>query len=203
MTIYFDVESGPQSDGQLEKVMPHFKAPKNYKDADKIAAAICEMEMEWRDRAALSALTGEVLAIGLLDEDSTRFLTGPEPAVLKAFWGIFSDGPQMVGFNVKGWDLPFLCQRSWILGITTPADLMNGRWWHPRIIDVLERWCCYSNRFDGQSLGTIAKATAIGEKTGDGKDFATLFKADRQAALDYCGLDLELTAKLAARLGIS
>lgn len=203
MTRYFDVESSALPPEQLVSVKPEFKANRTLKDPEKIKADLAAKEIAWLEGAALDAKYGVVLCIGLLDEDCTRFITGPEPNILKAFWSVFEEGERMVGFNVKGWDLPFLAQRSWILGIPVPSDLWQGRWWNGNIVDVLERWCCFSNRFEGNSLGAVAKATGIGEKTGDGKDFAKLFVEDRQAALDYCGMDLELTAKLAQRLGIN
>lgn len=202
MTRYFDVESSAQPDEQLARLKPEFKANRTLKDPDKITADLAAKEQAWKDDAALDAKYGMVLCIGLLDDEGVEFLTGPEPNILKAFWAIFEDGPRMVGFNIKGWDLPFLCQRSWILGIQVPQDLWNGRYWNLRFVDVLEQWCCFSNRFEGNSLAAVAKATGVGEKTGDGKDFSKLYSENRQAALDYCGLDLELTAKIASRLGI-
>jgi hypothetical protein len=203
MTTYWDVESGPQSDEQLAKVKPEFKANRTLKDPDKIKADLAAKEQAWKDDAALDAKYGQVLCIGLLDDDGVRFLTGPEPDILKAFWDVFEEGNRMVGFNIKGWDLPFICQRSWILGVPVPKDLWEGRWWNGRFVDVLERWCCFSNRFEGNSLAAVAKATGVGEKTGDGKEFGKLFSDNQQAALDYCGIDLELTAKIAAKLGIA
>lgn len=203
MTTYFDVESAPRPDDQLARVKPEFKVNRTLKDPEKIKADLIAKEQAWLEGAALDGKYGQVLCIGLLDDEGSRFITGPEPEILRGFWAVFDDGPKLVGFNVKGWDLPFLCQRSWALGIQTPTDLMDGRYWNRRIVDVLERWCCYSNRFDGQSLDAICKATGIGAKTGNGRDFAHLFATDRKAALDYLGTDLELTAALAKRLGIN
>lgn len=202
MTI-FDAETGPLPDAELEAVKPAFKAPANYKDPAKIAAALAEAEAEWKAAAALDAKTAQVLCIGLLDDDATRFLTGPEPAILEAFWQVWDTGERMVGFNCKDFDMRLLWQRSVVLGVKTPQDLMEGRYWNRRIVDLQEVWLCYGRDTKGQSLDAICRALKLGQKSGSGADFAKLFASDRQAALDYCGLDLELTVKLAARLGVA
>src|SRR5687768_14126000 len=110
MTTYFDVESSAQPDEQLAKLKPEFKPDGRLKDPEKVKADLLAKEQAWKDGAALDAKYGMVLCIGLLDDDGVQFLTGPEPDIIKAFWALFEDGSRMVGFNVKGWDLPFLAQ---------------------------------------------------------------------------------------------
>lgn len=201
MTI-FDAETGPLPDAELETVKPVFKAPANYKDPAKIAAALVEAEVAWKADAALDAKTAQVLCIGLLDDDATRFLTGPEGAILEAFWEVWDAGERMVGFNCKDFDMRMLWQRSIVAGVKVPMDLMEGRYWSRRIVDLQEIWLCFGRDTKGQSLDAVCRALKIGRKSGDGADFAKLFATDRDSALAYVGMDLELTAKLATRLGI-
>lgn len=206
--IICDIETTAAPDDVLALVMPSFEGPANYVDPVKIAKAVEEKRQAWKDRAALDAKTGQVLAIGLLDTfemegSPVRILAGPEKALIGGFWSIWNGGPKIVGFCIKSFDLPFLVQRSWILGVTVPPDLLEGRYWNRRIVDLQEVWTCFGYRTDGQSLDAICKATGIGAKTGNGRDFAHLFATDRKAALDYLGTDLELTAALAQRLGIT
>lgn len=201
MTI-FDIETGPLPDAELEAVKPIFKAPKHYKKPEAIASAIAEAEAEWRANAALDAKTAQVLCIGLLDDDATQFLTGPEGAILEAFWNAWYASERMAGFNCKDFDMRILWQRSIILGVKVPMDLFEGRYWSRKVVDLQEIWLCFGRDTKGQSLDAICRALKIGQKNGDGKDFAALYATDRQAALEYVGNDLELTAKLAARLGV-
>ena len=49
--------------------------------------------------------------------------------------------------------------------------------------------------------GQPAKHLGVGEKSGDGKDFARLWATDRAAAEGYLRNDLELTARVAVGLG--
>ena len=58
--IIFDIETGPLPTDVLKNRIPAFKAPGNWKDADKIEANIQEQERKWFDRAALDAQTGQV-----------------------------------------------------------------------------------------------------------------------------------------------
>jgi hypothetical protein len=66
-TYIFDIETGPRSRAELAECVPTFEAPSNWKDPEKIRAHVAEKEAEWFQSAALSALTGRVLAIGYLD----------------------------------------------------------------------------------------------------------------------------------------
>lgn len=202
MTI-FDLETSALPDAQLELVKPEFKPAANLRDPDKIKASIAEKESAWRERAALDAKTAQILAIGLLDEDhGTRILTGPEPAMLEVLWECWMQGERLVGFACKHFDMPMAWQRSVILGVKLPKDLMSGRYWNPRVIDLQEVWCCFGRDVTGQNLDVICRALGIGKKFGNGADFGRLFVEDRERALEYLQNDLAITAALAARLGI-
>lgn len=204
MTI-FDIEVGPLSDAELEAVKPEFKAPKNYKDPLKIAAAVAEAEAEWKASAALDAKTATILAIGLLDAEGERILTETEAGMLEYFWAVWDEGERMVGFACKNYDMVMAWQRSIILGVTVPIDVLQSRYWNPRVIDLQEVWTCYSRDIKGQNLDAICKALKIpGKLPGmTGADFARVFAEDRERALAYLRADLAATAALAARLGVS
>ncbi len=88
-TYIFDIETGPRSRAELAECVPTFEAPANWKDPEKIAAYVAQKEAEWFQSAALSALTGRVLAIGYLDATNDElgyFATGDAAADTAAFW---------------------------------------------------------------------------------------------------------------------
>lgn len=200
--IYFDVESGSLADDQLARVMPEFKAPKNYKKPEAIEAYLAEAREEWRENAALSALTGRVLAIGILDQDGTQVLgVDNEADLITWFWDkVRNTGSDFVGFSIKHFDLPFLCQRSWILNVKIPVGLFNGRYFSDQFIDLQERWLCYHGTPKGNGLDAVVKACGGTGKTGNGKDFSKLWNSDRDAAIEYLKTDLRETAWLAERI---
>lgn len=204
---YFDIETAPLPDDQLEKVKPLFSAPANYKDPYAIGANIQEQETKWKERAALDATTGKVLAIGILDGNMFDVLSGDEKKTLTNFWMWLDTmqlqlGHTVVGFAVFHFDLPFLARRSWINGVPIPMNaLRNHRWqpWHENIMDIAANWQC-GNKEQRVSLDVLAKSLGIGSKTGTGADFAKLYAEDRDAAESYLRNDLELTKRCWERM---
>jgi len=169
---------------------------------------------EIQDKGALSALTGEVLAIGykstkvaidFVDEENT------EAGLLARFWRqyqtIRSTNRKMVGFNISGFDIPFIVQRSWLLGIPVPDSVFSGpqRYLEPVFIDLMKFW-------SAGAWGNVAKLTVIAQAMGvgakpegiNGGDFARLFRnpETRDVAIDYLNNDLEITFGVAERLGV-
>lgn len=206
--IVADIETGPLPAEQLFALMPSFEAPANYSDPAKIMKAVEEKREAWKAKAALSPLTGTILAIGLKfcnePDEEIRIITGQESAMLETFWSVWSQGSRFVGFNVRDFDFRYLEIRSRILNVPIPDDLHEGRYWSRRIVCLLELFTCYSRETSGFSLDAICKACGIpGKLEGmSGADFARVFAEDRDRAILYLKADLEATAALAARLGI-
>jgi len=88
------------------------------------------LSKHWEDfkgKAALDALTGRILAIGYFNPDNDKHIvdSGEELQLLENFWRQYeskvSDRRSIVGHNILNFDLPFICRRSWLLGITIPG----------------------------------------------------------------------------------
>lgn len=128
---------------------------------------------ELRTKAALSALTGEVLAIGygmsgsirIECQDSQRGVT--ERDLLISFWQVatkvrHSQG-KILGFNSLGFDIPFLIQRSWMHSVDVPRWVRDGRYFDRAFIDLLEVWKCGTYRSKiPQKLDSIVRAMGLG-----------------------------------------
>lgn len=206
-SIVFDIETGPLPDIVLDALMPEFEPAANLKDPDKIAADIAKKKAKFKQDAALSPLTGRVLAVGFQPDfgDPPLILADDDEAVLLAsVWNHFRTAggqrrPMFVGFNVHAFDLPFLVKRSWVNGVDIPPNIRQGRYWADWFVDLREIWQLGDRQASG-SLDAICRALGLGEKNGSGADFAKLWKEDREQAIKYLLNDLELTAKLAARL---
>jgi uncharacterized protein YprB with RNaseH-like and TPR domain len=214
-TILFDVETGPLPESELAALLPPFDPAEvkvgNLKDPEKIAAKIAEAEANHRrdffENAALDPLSGRVVAIGMLRQDTREFVAvghEDEARTLAEFWSAcraeIVHGSQLVGFNIFQFDLPFLLRRSWKHRVLVPLGLRRGRYWCEHLGDLREIWQC-GDRMARGSLDSIAKHLGVGEKTGEGNDFAKLWATDRQQAIAYLRNDLELTAKIAEALG--
>lgn len=201
--IICDIETGPAPDGILDELKPVFEANKTLKDPDKIVADLKAKEAAWREKAALSPLTGQILAIGLLGEEGEQILTDTEAGMLEYFWEIWGEGSRFVGFNVR-FDFKFMAVRSWALGVPVPVDLMEGRYFNKRICCLQEVVTFYGKEVTGFSLDAVCKTFGLpGKMPGmTGADFAQVFQEDREKALAYLRADLAATAALSARLGV-
>ena len=153
-------------------------------------------------------LTGRVLAIGLFDRGNGFRCLGDgltEAELLGRFWAECADPSgvfhRLIGFNVCLFDLPFLVRRSWKWGVPLPRGLRNGRYWHSSILDLREWWQLGDRQAKG-SLDALARHFGVGQKTGDGKDFAALWNSDRAAAIAYLRNDACLTARVARAMGV-
>jgi uncharacterized protein YprB with RNaseH-like and TPR domain len=207
--LYFDIETGPLPANEL--VIPPFDPSQvklgNIKNPDIIAEKIQRAEenhvSDYIKNAALDALSGQVLAIGYrIEHEEPRVLcadTEGEAAMLRQFWGIldsFERKPQLIGFNVKPFDLPFLFKRSWKHRVVPPYWLRGGRYWNELVVDLREVWQLGDSRAHG-SLAAISRHLGLGEKAGNGAHFAELWKTDREAAINYCLRDVQLTQQVA------
>lgn len=208
-TMYtFDIETIALPDHQLVDLMPTFEAPSNYKDPEKIKANIDDQARRWKEQAALSPLTGRVAIVGVLDSKGTFDIwdfTQDEKEQLWSFWTFLrQENSRYMGWNIKGFDVPFLVQRSWINGITVPMEfLFDGRYLQrDRFIDLQEVWACYGPSRTGMSLSAVSQACGVGVKTASGADFGKLWETDKEAAIKYCQYDCELAFALARRMGV-
>jgi predicted PolB exonuclease-like 3'-5' exonuclease len=208
--LVFDIETGPEVEAVLAAMEPEFSAPSNFKDPDKIAEKIEAQRAAWRDKAALCATTGRVLAIGtMLDDEVELLVVDPEEGfseadLLEAFWqraapdGIWR---HLIGFNSNRFDIPFLIRRSYKLGVDVPYGALNGRYLNSRFIDLMESWKLGDYQAS-ITLDRLAKHLGVGAKNGDGAHFADLLEQDRAAALDYLRNDIQMTAAVARKLGV-
>ena len=204
-TIVFDIETGPLPLAEL--VIPPFVASEvklgNIKNPDLIAEKIQRAEethvSDYIRSAALSAMSGQVLCIGYsIGNEEPQVLcadTDGEAAMLQQFWSLINTEdrqPNLLGFNIKRFDLPFLVRRSWKHKVQVPYWLRNGRYWSELIVDIREVWQLGDSQAQG-SLGAITQFLGLGGKSGDGAKFSELWQSDRPAAIAYCLKDVSLT----------
>lgn len=203
--LHFDIETGPAIDAlQFE---PQFEPSRVLKDPAKIAADIADKRQAWYDKLALSALTGQVLAIGWAGDEGdvtviTQTSTVTEADVIETFWNATWGAQRLVGFNSNTFDLPFLWRRSLKLGLTIPDGIFEpNRRLSSNNIDLMERWTWFDNQAR-VSLDNLAKFCGLPPKLGSGKHFADLMQTSIEEAVAYLKHDVELTRLLARRMGV-
>jgi len=156
-------------------------------------------------------VTGRVLVIGVGSGNGpdATILEGEEVEILDRFWEAFTKTAEaqsrLIGFNIFGFDLPFLIRRSWHHELPVPAGVLShARHWSPVFVDLMQVWGCavYGERI---KLDTVAKFFGIEGKTGSGADFARLWfgsEEEHQQAVDYAKRDIEITRQVSWKMGV-
>lgn len=173
----------------------------------------CAEKNYWSEassKAALSAATGRVVAIGCKTASKLSIAAigdKTESQLLADFWTLYEQlrksDRNLVGFNSNEFDIPFLAQRSVVLGVPVPRTLIKqGRYLDEMFIDLRKVWS-----FGGKpagSLDMVCRACGIpGKPEGvNGAMFAELYFCEdtRDEAIEYLKNDLEMTFALAERL---
>jgi DNA polymerase elongation subunit (family B) len=228
MNVVFDVETGPLDDDLIQsmfvpKSKEEFVGAQRWKpetvDA-KYSEYLTSALSEFKSKAALKAISGTVLAIGYKSLEKTLIhgvgesiagIVLDEREVINRFWNNYKNlresSRNIIGFNIEGFDLPFLVQRSFILGITVPRSLFqNLRYLDSIFVDLRKVWC--AGQWNGEgTLDQICKACGLGSKSeGEvkGANFYEYWRCsqeDREKAKGYLVNDLDMTWALADRLG--
>lgn len=208
--VIFDVECGPILGARDYIEAP--AAPGNYKDVDKIAAYIEEKHRELVDRAALDPdLTRIVCIAWMIDSDRapTSIIAKDEDeerALLKAFWDVVGNGPDMatlVGFGILTYDMRVLMRRSLYLNVK-PANVLIERYKHPGVIDLMDELSFHgAERF--HSLRFYCQRFGLGPFDDDitGAGVGTCIAVgDWDSVERHCRIDVLKELALAKRIGV-
>jgi len=179
-----------------------------------------------KDGLGFSPLTGEIVAIGVLEletnkgavyyqapgekiedfeEDDIKFRAMTEREMLESFWQGVIEYNEFISFNGRGFDVPFLMIRSAINGIKPSKDLMSNRYlnnqkFNALHIDLMDQLSFYGAVRRKGSLHLYCRAFGIkSPKEGGvtGDEVSPLFKAkEYQKIAKYNVGDLVATKEL-------
>jgi len=182
-----------------------------------------EKREEEINRLNLSPLTAEVLAIGMLNPDTSRgrvlyrsdspekstsadgrieFVPGDETTILRAFWDDVRNYDRFVTFNGRTFDCPFLMVRSALLGVKPARNLVPYRYSATPHCDLLDQLTFYGStrRFN---LDFYCRSFGIPSPKAEGitgLDLGPLYRAGKYREIaEYCIGDVIATAELYAR----
>ena len=173
-----------------------------------------------KDGLGFSPLTGEVVAIGILNPDTgkgavyfnsqgkhkeevgenVQYIPCPdEKDILKNFWDVASHYDQFVTFNGRTFDCPYILIRSAILKVKPTKNLMPNRYYDEHI-DLLDRLTFFGAVRRKGTLHMWCQAFGIESpksKGVTGDDVARLFKEKKSLDIaKYCFDDLKATKTL-------
>jgi len=168
----------------------------------------------------LSALTAQVVAIGLYDlqmgkglvlfqsemkehyktnDGEFTFHSGDEKYIIQKFWEIASKYDRFITFNGRNFDAPFLLLRSAILRIKPTKNLLSYRYDAKLHCDLLEQFTFYglTRKYN---LDFYCKVFGVeSPKRGDvtGFNINEIFNQKRfKEIAEYCSQDLIATKEL-------
>lgn len=209
MSIFLDIETRPKPLADLQKIMPEFTAPANWKDPEKIAANIAEQQAKFIEKAALSPLTGTVESYGYYDDKDDHYACGdvdsqPEAILLATIWQRLTDHDafteDVYGWNLCGFDLPFIIKRSWANRVKVPSTALE--WYRGRSYlnghfkDLMQFFCIGSDeRY--MKLDAACDMLGLEKKVDlDGKLPYEIFHTERAKYHEYLKRDVLALAEI-------
>ncbi len=149
---------------------------------------------EIKDGLGFSPLTGEIVAIGVLDveknkgvvyfqapsealedfeEDGITFKATSEKEMLEHFWEGAEKYDEFITFNGRGFDVPFMVARSAVHDLRPSKDLMSNRYlssqWHgAKHVDLLDQLSYYGAVRKKGNLHLWCRAMGIKSPKEDG-----------------------------------
>jgi hypothetical protein len=215
----FDIETAALPDAEIPPTLIRNEMKKVQASEDPEA---------WRAFLGLYAPAATVVCIGMLDPRTRRgevlyddrhgaidrlegtegyeigLRGGDESRILQEFWRAVSAFDRVITFNGRGFDVPFLMQRSLIRNVPVTRDLMPDRYRkgtsHLDLMDVLSQFRAT------RPYGLAVWTEAIGEaspKEGPvtGASVGEAFAAGKAREIaEYCLRDVIATAALAERV---
>jgi len=157
------------------------------------------------DRGALDALTGRIVCIGMLIDDGQivteiTLADEDERRLITEFWRTIAPSDVLVGHNILDFDLRFLRQRSWILGIEPSRKVDTRKYYSGDVVDTLQLWTNWGNK-KGATLDALGVALGCGGKTGSGANVAKMWAEQNLDAIKaYCRQDVRVAYQIFCRL---
>lgn len=211
-TIVFDIETVGDHFESLDEISQEYflKFAKNEEEIEEI-----------KNSLAFYPLTGQIIAIGMLEVESSKacvyfqnggsakekfvegdvtFISGTESEILNHFWNQMNRYSQFVTFNGRMFDAPFIMLRSAINQIKATKNLVPYRYAHNTHIDLADQLTFYDALRRKFSLHMWCHAFGIESPKEGGisglqvKDF---YREGRyQEIARYCLKDCVATKKL-------
>jgi len=216
--IVFDIEtSGFNIDTLSESQQEYLLREANKEKDDVLRKEKANEAEKW---LSLYPFTAKVVAIGMYDvakekpyvyyespekkewiseEKNVTYKGMNEAEMLESFWRVIGATDQVITFNGRGFDIPFLMLRSAMLKIKPTRNLMGYRYDTKTHVDLLEQFSFYGGyrkfNLDFYCYGFGVKSPKSKEVSG--MEVRNLYNAGRiEEIAVYCGEDILATYKL-------
>jgi predicted PolB exonuclease-like 3'-5' exonuclease len=207
MVRYGVMKDEAKRKAKYDEVRAKWQASVNEHEANE-----AQRKADFISEAAKKPYLARILAIGYRTDVGHVLIDGAdgetEQDQIVRFWALYTKNAERrwIGFNIGHYDIPLLVYRSWFHQIAVPESLFtgHGRYLNDRFIDLAKVWQCGGGP-SFISLDTVCRLYGLGAKPDgvDGGAFAGLWNDlnARPKAVEYLTNDLEMTARLAMRMG--
>jgi DNA polymerase elongation subunit (family B) len=214
MKVVFDIETSGAPfetlDEQQQRYLLKFAETDEQRANEKLkvnlypftAEVVCIGMLNVDTRKGRVLLRGGELAPWQSDDGAIDYLPFDERGLLEQFWRDIAHYDQLVSFNGRAFDGPFLHIRSAMLGVHPSRPLVTNRYNPALHCDLLEQLTYYGV---GRKFSLDFVCTAFGidspKRHGiDGHDINELFRAGRLREIaEYNARDLHATRELFLR----
>ncbi len=169
---------------------------------------------------ALYPMTGEIIVIGMhnpetnkgyvlfqdhkagtkeFEEEGIKYKAGDEKEILVKFWDLIKAYDQVITFNGRSFDVPFLMLRSAIHEVRVSKNLMGYRFDYKQHCDLLEQLTFYgaTRRFNLDFYTKTFGIKSPKEKGIDGSLVGDFYKKKKHIEIArYCARDVIATGQL-------
>ena len=218
MILFIDIETVPiveHFESLSARMQKHWKRKLPFLRLSEEQAG--DINLAYRNHAGIYAEFSKVICIGLgyyhqkkkkiqttvlADDDEKRLLIQLKETIV-TFQAI--DQLRFCGHNIKEFDLPFLCRRMTVHGLSLPTELnLAGlKPWENNHIDTMELWR-FGDYKRFTSLDLLAEILGVPSSKSDidGSMVADVFYEENnlQRIIDYCARDVVTTATIYYRL---
>ncbi len=221
MKLVFDIETIGEDYDSLDKTTQEVLTHWIKKESEGKEEYNVQLE-ELKNGLGFSALTGQIVAIGVLDvelnkgavyyqnngqimedfeEDGIKFKAASEKEMLEKFWEGAKKYHQFITFNGRAFDVPFLIVRSAVHKIRPTVNLMPPRFNMPtNHVDLLDQLSFYGSVRKKGNLHLWSRAFSIKspKDTGiTGEDVGRLYREGKYLEIaKYNVGDLRATREL-------
>jgi hypothetical protein len=179
-----------------------------------------EEKEEIKNKLGLSPLTGEIVAIGMFNPDTQKgkmffqnnggeqvefeergifYQSGTEKQLLEHFWSTVSRYDQIITFNGRAFDVPFLMLRSTKHSVRPTRNLLGYRYEFQRHCDLLDQLTFYGamRKFRLDFYAKFFEIRSSKDEGIDGSMVSHLYETGKYLEIArYCARDLETTKEL-------
>lgn len=195
--LYFDIETIPSAEEHKDVHVEILK---------KKNGSVTKTDIEIHEGTSFDGTFGRICCIAIIKENGVgkivqdEVFSGDEKEILTKFWEASRDVNRFIGHNIWSFDLPFIYQRSIILGIRPRTDISFARYRNTPIYDTMCEWSLWNlDKTKFQKLDTLAKVMGF-PTSKDEMDGSMVWPYYQEGRIEeickYCMKDVVLTRQV-------